>query len=589
METLTVPEVLAEENVASGSVAMGVFWFVVIAFMFFAQHHTCDAYFVPAINVFVDKMRGSERIWLRRWGEESVAGATICALGCNGPELFSNLISLYTGSDAGIGVVVGSEIFNLLVIIGCSVVVAPIVPLQLERVPFTRDCVAYAISIVLLYAALKDRVIQFQESCVLLAAAVCYVAAVYFTKDFENWLNGVSKEPSSPQTPSTAKTNGSNGNGWNGVKRKSSVNFESSAEGGTLKQKHSGLMHGIRVEVEEIYHGRIVDGHHAAPHKMDLDPTDNGILTHEVDSSKTLVLETTCENALLGPMLHYSHLKEVVVMGSGVIELEFEKGFAGGFLLEHITLKLTAATSAERDELLEQIKTHTLGRAWVHGYDSTVKGSWDHLTHSLKDPDLSLFLKVFFCVPEFMIDAMLRLTLFAVDIKDITKENRWPLCFLGAMCWLAFFSWCMLECANAIHANIPAIPTSFLGITVCAIGTSFPNAVASVILSQQNKPAAAIANALGSNVQNVFLAMAMPWVIFSANYGFEDIPQNVAGIQEGVMWMVGTLVLVVLFVIIPPGFCALSTTYGWILNLVYLLYFVITAGETFGWWPPLIK
>ena len=36
-------------------------------------------------------------------GVEAVAGATICALGCNGPEMFTNLISLYTGSDAGQG------------------------------------------------------------------------------------------------------------------------------------------------------------------------------------------------------------------------------------------------------------------------------------------------------------------------------------------------------------------------------------------------------------------------------------------------------------------------------------------------------
>merc|ERR1719443_872348 len=123
---------------------MGLGWFLVIALMFFAQHHVCDAYFVPAINVFVKvmKQRGN------RWGEDSVAGATICALGCNGPELFSNLLSLYTGSDAGIGVVVGSEVFNLLVIIGCSVLFAPKSPLDLERVPFTRDCLFYFVSIV---------------------------------------------------------------------------------------------------------------------------------------------------------------------------------------------------------------------------------------------------------------------------------------------------------------------------------------------------------------------------------------------------------------------------------------------------------
>merc|ERR1719203_117683 len=96
-------------------------------------------------------------------------------------------------------------------------------------------------------------------------------------------------------------------------------------------------------------------------------------------------------------------------------------------------------------------------------------------------------------IPEFCIDGLLKATLFAVDVKDITKEGRWPLCFLGAMFWLAIFSFCMLEIANQINYNIPALPNSFLGITVCAIGTSFPNAVASVIMAKQNKPAAAIA------------------------------------------------------------------------------------------------
>merc|ERR1712194_86783 len=120
------------------------------------------------------------------------------------------------------------------------------------------------------------------------------------------------------------------------------------------------------------------------------------------------------------------------------------------------------------------------------------------------------------------------------------------------MCWLSAFSFGMLEIASQISCNIPALSTSFLGITVCAIGTSFPNAVASVLMAKQNKPAAAIANALGSNVQNVFLAMAVPWLIFMATQGVTSIPLEVAGINEGVYWMMGTLFLVLLFVMVPP-------------------------------------
>jgi len=275
-----------------------------------------------------------------------------------------------------------------------------------------------------------------------------------------------------------------------------------------------------------------------------------------------------------------------------VIDLEFEKGVAAGMVLEHVTVRITCADATDRAGLLEDTSKSALAAHVdidIHDYDPTIVGGWHHFRHAMSDPDLSLFLKIIYFVPEFLIDGVLRLTLSTVDIKDVKREDRWALCFVGAMCWLAFFSWCMLECANMIHLFIPVIPTSFLGITVCAVGTSFPNAVASVILSSQGKPGAAIANALGSNVQNVFLAMALPWVIYQTfTINGQDIPQDVAGIQEGVLWMVGTLVLLLIIVLTPPV-CKITTVAGWILNAVYALYAVVISGETFGWWPPLLK
>ena len=83
-------------------------------------------------------------------------------------------------------------------------------------------------------------------------------------------------------------------------------------------------------------------------------------------------------------------------------------------------------------------------------------------------------------------------------------------------------------------------------------------------------------------------AMALPWVIYQLQHDGKPINQNVAGINEGVVWMCGTLVLVIAFVLMPP-FCKLSYAYGPILVSVYLAYLVLTSGETFGWWPPLVK
>lgn len=542
--------------------------------MFFAQHHTCDAYFVPAINVFVDKMKASPNKWLQRWGEASVAGATICALGCNGPELFSNLISLYTHSDAGIGVVVGSEIFNLLVIVGCSTLAAPKIPLTLERLPFTRDVIAYAISILMLYLALLDKKITFHESCVLLGAALVYVCAVYFTKDLEKPLAPYLALPEEP-----SKNGGSENPS---LARGRSFDVEKGKSENKVTVPHRASVLDIDVEVEELFHGNCDLA--TESEKIHVSMAEDG----RMSMKKGFQLKSS-DNSLLGPSVDFAHLEGITVMDMGMIRLEFAKAAFHGMIMQKITLNMTCQTGADRDKLLEKLKDVT-SCPIEYGYDATVVGAWHHLMHLMHDKEMSFYLKIVYGIPEFIIDSLLRLTLFAVDIKDVKKENRWPLCFLGAMCWLAFFSWCMLECANFINYYIPAIPTSFLGITVCAVGTSFPNAVASVILSQQGKPAAAIANALGSNIQNVFLAMAMPWVIYQVQAtDYAPIPQDVAGISEGVVWMVGTLVLVVFFVCVVPPFCKLTKLSGWILNFVYAIYVVDIAGETFGWWPPFMN
>ncbi len=58
---------------------------------------------------------------------EIVIGLTIVAAGTSAPELFVSLMSALKGSpDLAVGNVVGSNIFNVMLIVGCSALVAPI-------------------------------------------------------------------------------------------------------------------------------------------------------------------------------------------------------------------------------------------------------------------------------------------------------------------------------------------------------------------------------------------------------------------------------------------------------------------------------
>merc|ERR1711879_190464 len=85
---------------------------------------------------------------------------------------------------------------------------------------------------------------------------------------------------------------------------------------------------------------------------------------------------------------------------------------------------------------------------------------------------------------------------------------------------------------------------SLLGLTLTAIGTSFPNCVASVIVARRGQCSMAIANSLGSNIQNVFLALGFPWLANALISG-GSFKQGTAGIGAGVISMAGSLGLFV--------------------------------------------
>ena len=117
-----------------------------------------------------------------------VAGATLMALGCNGPELFTNFIAIFiTHSAVGVGTIVGSEIFNLLCIVGGSIVCCPKLPLLLEKPPFIRDCAFYGVSIVMLQFTLRDGLVTLPEALTLLAMCGVYATSVAMTAPFLEW------------------------------------------------------------------------------------------------------------------------------------------------------------------------------------------------------------------------------------------------------------------------------------------------------------------------------------------------------------------------------------------------------------------
>jgi K+-dependent Na+/Ca+ exchanger-like protein len=123
--------------------------FVIVIQMFWALALICEEFFVPALTVLCEEFKIPD----------DVAGATFMAAGASSPELFTAMIGLLVyDSNIGVGTVVGSEIFNHMIISAGSVLFAKDGVLHLDARIVTRDLVAYAMALLILIWALKDRV-----------------------------------------------------------------------------------------------------------------------------------------------------------------------------------------------------------------------------------------------------------------------------------------------------------------------------------------------------------------------------------------------------------------------------------------------
>lgn len=86
--------------------------------------------------------------------QEIVIGLTILAAGTSAPELFVSLVSALKGTpDLAVGNVIGSNIFNAMLIVGCSAVVAP---MAISHSTVTKDIPFAVIASVLMFLLCFD-------------------------------------------------------------------------------------------------------------------------------------------------------------------------------------------------------------------------------------------------------------------------------------------------------------------------------------------------------------------------------------------------------------------------------------------------
>jgi K+-dependent Na+/Ca+ exchanger-like protein len=111
------------------------------------------------------------------------AGATLMAIGSSAPELFVALFAIFKPGDhqaIGIGSIVGSAIFNLLVIVGAAALVRKA---KLTWQPVVRDLIFYTAAVSLLVVFIWDGKFSITEAGIFLIIYVLYVfAAIYWKR-----------------------------------------------------------------------------------------------------------------------------------------------------------------------------------------------------------------------------------------------------------------------------------------------------------------------------------------------------------------------------------------------------------------------
>eukprot|EP00928_Gymnodinium_smaydae_P036827 TRINITY_DN25684_c0_g4_i1.p1 TRINITY_DN25684_c0_g4~~TRINITY_DN25684_c0_g4_i1.p1 ORF type:complete len:477 (+),score=54.18 TRINITY_DN25684_c0_g4_i1:36-1466(+) len=148
-----------------------IFYPAIMLYCFYILARVCDGHLTTALEFIVERIQLSE----------DVAGATFLAMASSAPELFCSLVSTFlVPSSSGVGNIVGSAVFNLLVIIGVTPVFAG-GDLNIWWYPTIRDASFYTLAIIEIFVVLQDGLVYWYEGLIMVLSYALYV--FYFFKN----------------------------------------------------------------------------------------------------------------------------------------------------------------------------------------------------------------------------------------------------------------------------------------------------------------------------------------------------------------------------------------------------------------------
>jgi len=481
-DPLFPPDLFNEAQLKQGGVVLYVLG---VIYMFVALAIVCDEFFVPSLDVIIEKLGISE----------DVAGATFMAAGGSAPELFTSIIGVFIAfSDVGIGTIVGSAVFNILFVIGMCALFSKTV-LHLTWWPLFRDCTFYSISLITLILFFVDNYIRWWEAGLLFCVYILYVLFMKYNEQAERAIKRIISKKRVTSTdhlvPShhsaAAALAGAAGGAMAGTMATSDGHRPSTG----IPVLHSGshFRHGL---LQLMIH--TIDPLHDG--KVDEKATQ----LHAIASLKVLLDATKPQDGVNGTA-------EGIHSAEGA-----DSGRATG----------SEEAGAGGNPELEEVQPQPLDMS----IPTDCKGAI-----------------VYFA----LLPIVFPLWLTLPDTRKNSAKKFFPITFLGSILWIAAFSYLMVWWAT-VTGNTVGIPPEVMGLTFLAAGTSIPDLITSVIVARKGFGDMAVSSSVGSNIFDVTVGLPVPWFLYTVVNG-HPIKVSSEGMGCSIVLLFSMLMMVFLVIL----------------------------------------
>jgi len=456
-----------------------------ILYLFLGIAIVCDDFFTPSLEVICARLNLSE----------DVAGATFMAAGSSAPELFTSTMSLVSSNatnELGVATIVGSAVFNILIIIACTIIFSGGDALELDWKPVTRDCVFYACSIAFLLAIMSDGKVWWYEGVVSVGLYLVYVYFMTKNARIMAWVD--------------AKVGG----GGSGAKKKKKKNTVAPAAEETDEEK------GV------------------AAHRLDADADDDAVTRAIVTTTR---VEKTVKNneeeedhnltgdGALFEMMR-ADLEAAETIDDDAAETIDEVAAEAAVVASTVdSPPLPPLPAPKPPNVFDRISVRVAPGAVTESYvpvddrnDDDDDDDDDDRSPFAPPSSLAAYPLWLLSLPWY--------AAFRVTCPDCSKpdgEKYYLASFFVSVFWISAISYGMVDAAAAVGC-ILGIPEVVMGTLVLAAGTSIPDALSSVSVAQSGQGDMAVANAVGSNVFDILLGLGLPWIVFlPSRGGFEVV------------------------------------------------------------------